>query len=220
MNDTRSGGPSAAAGLVFALLQLAYIAFSLGVQPDTPIGEVASLYAQNRTSALLWNFVGALSFFFFLFFLGALWSALRRAEGDTGFLAMVALGAGLVVVAVHSLETVSAYTLAWHVAGEGNLAAVRVLFDLQNLVVYYYSIPLAAMLLATSIATLRTRVLPVWTAWVGIANGVLWLVAAVGVVDPQHGPLVVVALVALALLLLLWTPAVSIALMRRAGSAR
>ncbi len=77
---------------------------------------------------------------------------------------LVAFSGGLAQIAIHSVETLAAYTLAWHVAQEGNLAVVQALFDLQNLAVYYWAIPVAAMLTVTSIITVRTLVFPHWVA--------------------------------------------------------
>ena len=158
MTDTRLERLAAAGGFISVVLSLAYIFLSPGVDALAPASEVASVYAKNREAALFWNFIGTLSFFFFLFFLGALYNVLRRAEGGTGWLSLVAFSGGLGMIAIHSVETLAAYTLAWHVAQEGNLAVVQALFDLQNLAVYFWAILFAGMLTATSIITVRTLI--------------------------------------------------------------
>jgi hypothetical protein len=165
------------------------------------------------------NLLGTLSFFFFLFFLGGLYNALRRAEGDTGWLSLLALGGGLVLTAVHSLESVISYALAWHVAREGNVAVVTALGDIGDLVAYYYAVPLAVMFVAASLVVYRTRVLPHWIAWVGFFAGAVWLVGAVGVLDPQNGPLTAVGFGGGLLLYWLWIAATSIALLRQPEAA-
>jgi hypothetical protein len=113
-----------------------------------------------------------------------------------------------------------AYTLAWRVAQEGNLAVVQALFDLQNLAVYYWAMPVAAMLTATSLITVRTLVFPRWLGWIGFVIAMGWLVAAAGVVNPhQGGPLTNIGeLIALIGFELVWMPATSLFLMRRAGA--
>ena len=220
MTDTRWERLAAAGGFISVVLSLAYIFLSPGVDALAPASEVASVYTKNREGALFWNFIGTLSFFFFLFFLGALYNVLRRAEGGTGWLSLVAFSGGLAQIAIHSVETLAAYTLAWHVAEDGNLAVIQALFDLQNLAVYYWAIPVAAMLTATSIITVRTLVFPRWLGWVGFVIAMGWLVAAAGVVDPhQGGPLTAIGeLIALIGFELVWMPATSFFLMRRAGA--
>lgn len=220
MTDTRWERLAAAGGFISVVLSLAYILLSPGVDALAPGGysEVASVYAKNREGALFWNFIGTLSFFFFLFFLGALYNVLRRAEGGTGWLSLVAFSGGLAQIAIHSVETLAAYTLAWHVAQEGNLAVVQALFDLGDLAVYYWAIPVAAMLTATSIITVRTLVFPRWLGWVGFVIAMGWLVTAAGVVNPHQGPLLAIGVIALIGFELVWMPATSFFLMRHAGA--
>ena len=127
MSNFRLERFAAAAGLIFVVMGLAYIFLSPSMDPLAPASEVARIYTKNSADALFWNFVGTLAFFFFLFFLGALYNVLRQAEGGTGWLSLIAFGSGLGMLAIHSVETLSAYTLAWHVAQQGDLAVVQAL---------------------------------------------------------------------------------------------
>ncbi len=77
MSNSRLERFAAAAGLIFVVMGLAYIFLSPSMDPLAPAVEVASVYTKNSAGALLWNFVGTLAFFFFLFFLGALYNVLR-----------------------------------------------------------------------------------------------------------------------------------------------
>ncbi len=205
-----------AAGILGVILVIAYIL----IPPHDPsypyTSEAIAVLAANRDAYLVKNLLGTLSFFFFLFFMGSLYSTLRRAEGGTGWLSILALGGGLVFTAVHSIELIAAYALGWHVAQTGNVALVAALEDIQQLVAYFYAVPAAVMVLATSIVAYQTRCLPRWLAWEGVATSLVWLVAAVGVVDPQNGPLTMIGFGGgLLLLIVIWFPATSIALMRR-----
>lgn len=185
MSNSRLERLAAAAGLLSVVLGLSYIFLSPSVEPIAPAAEIARIYTKNSEGALFWNFVGTLAFFFFLFFLGALYNALRQAEGGTGWLSLIAFGSGLGVLAIHAVETLSAYTLAWHMAQQGELAVVQVLFDLQNLAVYFWAIPMAGMLIATSIITFKTGGFPKWLGWVGSLAALGWLVDAAGIVTPR-----------------------------------
>jgi hypothetical protein len=199
------------------VMGLVYLFLSPSMDPLAPAVEVASVYTKNSAGALLWNFVGTLGFFFFLFFLGALYNVLRQAEGGTGWLSLIAFGSGLGMLAIHSVETLSAYTLAWHVAQQADLAVVQALFDLQNLAVYFWAIPMAAMLTATSIITFKTGVFPKWLGWFGLLVALGWLVDAAGIVAPQQGPLSLIGgLIGVVGTELVWIPATSLLLIRSA----
>ena len=211
---------AAGAGIIGVLLAITYVLMPPH-DPSYPYtGQAISALANHREAYLFKNLLGTLSFFFFLFFLGSLYNTLRRAEGGSGWLSILALGGGLLFAAVHSVESIVSYALGWHVAQAGNIEVVTALEDIGSLVAYYYAVPLAVMLVATSIVVYRTRVLPRWLAWVGFATGTVWLVGAVGVLDPQHGPLTAIGFGGgLALFFLVWAPATSIALMRRTDVA-
>jgi len=77
MSNSRLERFAAAAGLIFVVMGLAYVFLSPSMDPLAPAVEVASVYTKNSAGALLWIFVGTLGFFFFLFFLGALYNVLR-----------------------------------------------------------------------------------------------------------------------------------------------
>jgi hypothetical protein len=183
-------------GAVFVLLALLYITLSPHVDPTASPRKVARAYTDHRTAALFWNESFALSNFFYLFFLGALYNRLRRAESGTGWLALIAFTGGLGLVLTHVVETLSAQVLAWHVAPDavssGDLSSVRVLFDLNSLTVYYDAIPNIAGIMAVAILTLRTGVFPRWLGWLGIAMAAAGLVMALGITRPQQGALTLV----------------------------
>lgn len=206
---------AAAGGIVGAVMTVAYVVLLPSAGFNASPAEVIKGVNSHREGMLAWNLVGTLSFFLFLFFLGSLYSALRRAEGGTGWLSLLTLGGGVALVAVHSIESVTSYALAWHVARDGNTAVVQALSDISNLVAYYYAVPLSVMLLAASLVAWRTHALPRWIAGVGFVASAVWLIGAIGVIDPQHGPLTAVGFGGgLVLFFLIWLPATSIALMR------
>lgn len=216
MSTLRLERLAAGAGLIGALLAITYVLMPPH-DPDYPYtGHTIAIMARNHEGMLVKNMIGALSFFFFLFFLGSLYNTLRGAEEGTGWLSTLAFGAGIALTAIHSVETVVAYALGWHVAQGGNVAVVTALEDIGNTVAYYYAVPLSVMLLSASTVAYRTRVLPRWIAWVGFAAGAVWLIGAVGIIDPQNGPLTAIGFGGgLVLFFLIWIPATSIALLRR-----
>jgi hypothetical protein len=220
MTSLRLERAAGGAGILAALLAATYV-LTPPHDPSYPYtaGAIHSL-AANHTAYLARNLLGTLSFGFFLIFLGSLYSTLRCAEAGTGWLSTLTLGSGLILVAVHSIETVMSYALGWHVAQQGNMATVTALEDISSTVAYYYAVPLALMLVTASTVMYATRVLPRWIAWLGFAAGAAWLIGSIGVLDPQNGPLTAIGFGGgLVLYFLVWMPATSIALMRRSATA-
>ena len=74
-----------------------------GAEPRFDAGseKIAQFFA-DRNSELVWAgaYLATLAFVPFLWFLGAVWSALHRAEEAPAWLSLVALGSGLVAVAI------------------------------------------------------------------------------------------------------------------------
>jgi hypothetical protein len=91
-------------------------------------------------------------------FLASLRGALRSAEGEDGWLTIVATGAGLLFLAL------LAGGGFWHIAmfrNEGiDQQIARLLFDLGNFNLVSMWVMLGALLLAVGIATLRFRAFP------------------------------------------------------------
>src|SRR5262249_41147044 len=146
----------------------------------------------------------------FLWFLGSLWSALRRGEGEPAWLSLVALASGLMVVATVSAG--SGWALAVFRKDEGlDPQIARLLFDQGNFAFANAWARLASLSLSTGVVTIRTRAFPRWLGWAGvlIAGGLLaaraiW--ASSGLVFVPFG------------LCYLWLIAISIVLIRRAGT--
>ncbi|SRR6266545_2269566 len=120
-----------------------------------------------------------LSLFCFLFFLGALWSALRRADERTSWLTAIGLATGTAAV-VLLLGRVTLDGVILHAAscvGRGGAFACELwpgdslgkeLAAVLNTLGWKFtvasSIPLAVFLATTAIAARRTEVLPRWLA--------------------------------------------------------
>jgi hypothetical protein len=159
--------------------------------------------------------VELLSFAFFLFFLGSLWTSLRSAEGDGGWLSAAAFGGGLVALAVKIAGAAPILTLRASKGMEPGTA--KALVTMNDVSFGITLLPLAMMLSATSIVAVRTGALPRWLGWgaAAVALGLLGALSAV-VLAPSPPEWVVLPM----LLFLLWTVAANIALIRRAGESR
>ena len=154
-----------------------------------------------------------LAFLFFLFFLGNLWSALRRAEGGSGWLSATAFGAGLMSVTI-KVASAAPILAARYRAGDGlDPQVARPLQDINDASFYLSFFPLAVLLAAFAIVAIRSGAFPKWLGWIAAAVGLGFIFGGMsGSADLQSewagGPMI---------LFTLWVIAVSIVLMRRAG---
>ncbi|MFL6114262.1 MAG: hypothetical protein ACJ786_23315 [Catenulispora sp.] len=180
---------AALCGIAFVVMALLYIFLSPAAGTADSPQSVARTYAEHRTAGLFWNEIGALSFFFYLFFLGALYNRLRRAEAGTGWLSLLALAGGLGFVAVHAVETLTAVVLAWHIAPQaasgGDESTVQALFDLGNLTVFYDVVPSIVGFAAVALLVFRTGVFPRWLGWLAGGMTVAGFASALGITNPQ-----------------------------------
>jgi Domain of unknown function (DUF4386) len=159
-------------------------------------------------------FVEMLAFLFFLFFLGNLWSALRRAEGGSGWLSATAFGAGLMSVTI-KVASAAPVLAARYRAGDGlDPQLARTLQDINDASFYLSFFPLAVLLAAFAIVAIRSGALPKWLGWIAAALGLAFMVGGMsGSADLQSEwaglPMI---------LFTVWVIAASVVLIRRAGA--
>jgi len=207
---------SGIAGIAFVVLAFVSPAIQ-GSVPDTnnrhAVQKFVAFYADksHNDQALVSVVLGLIGLFFFAWFLGGLWSSVRGAEGG--------VTAPTIVVAIGGAAFLALGLLA-HVFG--NVQGVALHFDkdyraqhlfdpgtamlLSDLAMGTFLAAMLAMGAATSAAAVvirRTRVFPVWLAWLGFAIAVLAL--------PVIPPLTFLA----ALLLAVWTIAISVLFLTR-----
>ena len=205
---------------------VAVVFFVVGfVLPGAPlmanasITKVHSYYIDRKTSVLVGFLVLWVGIAFFLWFIGALRSFLRRHEGGDGRLSATAFGAGIAAMAVVLVTTAIPASLAYNVAATGPTEAMKALFDLGTLSAVLTGPPAAVLIGATSLIVLRHGALPVWTAWFGIVVALLNIAgtAAIfrttGFLSPT-GPLGFVAFGTV----MLWIIAVAATMLPRIGS--
>ena len=213
MSNSRWEQIGAAGGIVFVVLQMAAQALIQVGGVESPFDAtaepiVAFFMARNSQFFALGDYLSSLSLIAFLWFLGSLWSALRRAEGEPAWLSFVATASGLMIVAAVSAG--GGWPLAVFRRGEGlDPQIARLLFDQGNFAFANAWVMLASLSLATGLVSIRTGALPRWLGWSGvlIAGGLLaaravW--ASSGLVFVPFG------------LCYLWLIAISVVLIHRA----
>lgn len=169
-------------GLLFVLLMVP--AYVVGY-PDAPTStssgrEALGYFGASPDSFVLANGVLAVfSTFFFLWFLGALHSLLRRAEGEGVGLSSVALVGGAVFImlscAGYAAELIYPATLQRFENFVPDADRVFESLALSSWLYHFCQVGAAVMVSATSLVALTTGVLPRWLALLGFVVTVLTL---------------------------------------------
>ncbi len=214
MSDRMWTRIAAAGGIFYVVLTLLGndVLGSSGDAPGiTATGAQIGAYVRTHPpTALSWAalYIELLGILAFVFFLGSLWSVLRRA-GEHGPFSAIAFGAGLVSVGV-KIASLPAAIAAFYRAQEGmdpQLAAA--LLDMNGVsFVLTWAID-AVLLAATAVVILRTGALPRWLGWTAAVLSPALLIGVVFATSFGFVPYV--------LYTTLWIVATSIVLIRRAG---
>jgi hypothetical protein len=186
---------------------------------DDPTAEIARSIADDRTAHLLSVYLQGIASLLFLVFVGALWSRLRRAEVDRGPSVLVALGG--VGSALIILVSSGVFLALIEAADEGREpAAVRALFELDEIVFIVIGWTSAAFYAGVALSSLSTRSLPSWLGWIAAALAVVFVVGFLGVFSEsdEGGVLGVIFFIGL-LVNFLWVLAASILMLRASPRA-
>jgi hypothetical protein len=164
-------------GIAFAVLIFAALAVQ-GVLPnaDAPGDDVRAFFADDRGRILTGVWLRFLAGFAFVWFLGTLRSALRRAEGGTGRLAAVAFGAGLVFLAAGMVANVALAGVAFTADRAVDEGVAVALLAMTHFAYIAGGMALAWLLAATFFVVLRTGVFPAVVGWTGAAIGLAAIV--------------------------------------------
>ena len=114
----------------------------------------------------------------FLFFLGSLWGAMRRAEGGGGFLSATAFGAGVMSITI-KLASAAPVLAARANTGELDPNLTGALQDINNASFALTFFPLAAMLAAFALVAIRSKALPGWLGWAAAPLSVAFAVGGI-----------------------------------------
>lgn len=174
----------AVAGILFAVLFVVAIFPFIG--ESLPGGgvtdaEVAAYFneASHFTRVAVGAYALALGSLCFLWFLGALWARLRRAEGAPGGVSAAAFGAGVIVVAMllaaaaaalsapSSIELGEETQVGADIARLGWLAAWLLILSTM--------VAAAGLMLATSMVGWRTGAVPRWLVILGVVCALILL---------------------------------------------
>jgi uncharacterized protein DUF4386 len=191
-------------GILF--VALAVIAFIVsGETPDTDDSpaKILAFYIRNDTEQLWAGALLAWGALAYLFFLGALTSVLRAAEGAVSRLSAVAFAGG--VVQAIGMLAFAAFSFTLGDTADDGLTpqAAQALSHLNSDFFFPVAIGTGALMIATGLVIIGSRVLPAWLGWVALLIGIA-AVTPVGFFG--------------FLLFLVWTLVVSVLLWRAASA--
>ena len=205
---------AAAAGIAFVVLSVASTV-SAGSPPaaDASAAKVASYFHTHSGGIRAQLLLGGLGIAALVWWFGAVWRVLSRAEGERPRLAIVAalglaLGAGLAL-----LNGVAVATAALR---QGDAETTRLLYTLSIVAIAAAGFGLGTSLAATSAVTYRTRITPAWISYLGFGAALAFFAGTIGTVT-ERGGVVVLGLVAF-VIWCVWIVAISVTLWRSAVS--
>ncbi len=179
----------AAAGFVAFVLGAAGASFERGAPAiNAPAQEVVNFFSTYRVELLAQSFLFVLSAGAWLWFLGSLRGYLLRSEGGIGRLSAVAFGAGIIGVGIQALIQApqSALAMASTNPVEPSLAVVMANMAYAFNVIAY--VPMAVMLAAVAMISLRTAAFPKWMAWLSASTAAAFVIMSAGIAV-DSGPL-------------------------------
>lgn len=191
-------------GIIFAILYIVIGAMTTGGDEYMATGEdLIAHYSSNPSRLVILTYVGILSAFFLLWFAGSLRGLLRKAGENSGFLADIGFGGGVAASVFVAIFFSGIFALASRAeVGLGPETAAAIDSLTGTIGGMAMPIAFAALVGATGLAIVRTKLLPAWFGWVSV-------VAALAMLSPAAYMLIPV--------LLLWTLVISLWLFFRVG---
>jgi hypothetical protein len=214
-----------AAGTGVAYVVFAIVGFFFVPDPPQPSTSNEGLLAffAGKTEELSFQvFFFGLAGISFLWFIGTLAAALRRAEdGPTG-LAAIAVTAGATANGVFFAGMVCWAALAAGADSILDQGVARGLYDLGRFAYTLSGLPAAAFVLAVSVGALRTRFLPAGVGWAGLLLALVLVLDVAGATigdDDDFGPTGSYGVITF-VLFLAWVFVTSLFLMQRSAPRR
>jgi hypothetical protein len=142
--------------------------------------KLQSFFNEHATSLYYSGYLGVLSAIFLMWFAGSMYKTLRQNEGGEELLALIAFGGGFasgISIALAYSAIVIIAGLAGGESGIGPIEAVLLNMLYSNIIVVA-GFPMAVLIGATSLVSLRTSMFPKWFSWISV-------VITIGLLTPE-----------------------------------
>ena len=218
--DSKGRRLDAATGIGFVVLALVALLLP-GAPPkaDDRESDVANYIVDKRGALLGAILLLGLASILFLWWLGAVRSYLRAAEGGEGRLSAAAFGGGVAGVVLLAAGLCALNAGAFKVDDlqtEPNL--IRALFDLSNALFGMAGVGFAVLFGAASCSAARSGALPAWLYWFGSVTAVVQLLGLITLFAESGAFAAGGAIVFFGpILAFIWVAATSVVIMRRDG---
>jgi hypothetical protein len=181
------------AGVAFVLVAIA--SFAIGGEPpeaSKPAQEIADFYADNKSSVMVGAALVGVAGTLLIFFAGVLRRELRKAEGESGTLSLVAFAGAVILATGVAIDATLLFAMA-EAADDVQPAQLQTLQALWDNDFMPMALGLQVFLLASGLSIVRHGALASWMGWVAIViavtavtpagfiafmGGALWIVAA------------------------------------------
>lgn len=187
MDDSRWERWSALGGVVFVVLILA--SALLPGSPARPGDSTAKIegFVYDKAKEIRWSaFLGGLAVLALFWFAGAVWRFLRRAEGGSPRLTVVAvLGASFATV-MATISTIVLAGLAMTEVQTVGPSSTRALYIVSFNIGAGTAFGVAVFVGAFSMVMIRSGALPAWIGWIGIVIAVVFI-ASGGALSSTRG---------------------------------
>jgi hypothetical protein len=178
MDGSRWERYAAIGGVIFVVLNV--VGALIGGSPPAPsdsAAKIAKYYADKDTALETAMWLGGIGTMGLAWWFGSLWRRMARAEGGAARLGLVSL-IGLTLAGSGFLASTAVNTAAALRAG-----------DIGDSAPYYYTLGvvllgaagfgIAVHLFATNVLAVRTRILPIWVAGLGVLAGLGFVVSGI-----------------------------------------
>ncbi len=169
-------------GIAFAVLSAAIFP---AVAPDlhptlgSNAESVLAFHAAHRLPFLIANYLGVVAMLPGLVKVAYLAARFRQAEEKGGWLWILVLASGIFALAIGTADLMTFQTIPF-LAKPGLEVGAKVLSDLASSGFALFLVAEAGFTFAIVWATIATRALPRWVAWVGIPVGGVALIGSLG----------------------------------------
>jgi hypothetical protein len=203
-------------GVAFVILLIVAF-FAPGASPpnvDDSFATITKYYVQHHTGILIGDFANVAAILPMLFFLGALWRAVRSSERTGGAAAVVVVIGIVLGGAMVNVGSAIDAGLAFKAAKLLDAGSTRLAFDVLGTTRAYIWFPIVASIVATSMVALRSGFLPRWLAFVGFLTSAVMLIGTFSAFADTSNILKLLNLIAF-ILFLVWVLLVSLSLYLR-----